>query len=184
MKVRVDIAELLRAGLGNNAIAKQLHCDRAVVARSRAALRIPNVSRQPLTLEQTWASNTREVEGGHLEWTGLKATGGTPVMSYRGKMHTATRIAFRIKHGREPVGYVFAECALHHCVSPDCVDDDLGRARTREQLRYLTGSGERPEKCTRGHDLAEHGAYGTGGTSYCRACKRERRQQEGKAADP
>lgn len=184
MKVRVDIAELLRAGLGNHAIAKQLHCDRVVVARSRAALRIPDVSRQPLTLEQKWKANAAAVEGGHLRWTGARSSGGTPIMSYRGVMYTAARIAFRIKHGREPVGYAFAECTLNHCVSPDCVDDDAGRARTREQLRYLTGGRERPEKCTHGHDQAEHGAYTADGTSYCRACKRERRQQEGQAADP
>lgn len=41
MKIRTDIADLIRAGHTNASIAKRLHCDRGTVARTRRALQLP-----------------------------------------------------------------------------------------------------------------------------------------------
>jgi hypothetical protein len=98
-----------------------------------------------------------------------------------GEVHSPAGIAFRIRHGRDPVGYVYAECGVEHCVAPDCVDDEAGRARTREQFRYFTGGQERKERCVHGHDQVESGRYESDGTAYCEECKRLRKQAERKA---
>ncbi|GGJ81840.1 hypothetical protein GCM10011583_11620 [Streptomyces camponoticapitis] len=174
-----QIISLLHRGMSNTGIAQQIHCCKARVARIRRRLGIPNVPAQPLTLEQKWAARTRSVDGGHLEWTGgRQSTSGTPVMRYGDKLHTAAAIAFRIRTGREPQGYAYAECGFNHCVAPAHVDDEPARAKTRAALRYLTGLGERPAKCGQGHDQAVEGRYTPNGRSYCEACKRERRSEE------
>ena len=41
MKVRADIATLIREGHTNASIAHRLHCDRTTVAEARRALRLP-----------------------------------------------------------------------------------------------------------------------------------------------
>ncbi|WP_432010140.1 hypothetical protein [Streptomyces cucumeris] len=170
-----QITTLLRQGLSNAAIVRELCCDKNRVSRIRRKHGIPNVPLQPLTLEEKWATFTRPVDGGHLEWTGeRKSISGTPAMRYREKTYTAAAIAFRIRHGRGPTGYAFAECGLHHCVAPDHVDDEPGRARTREQLRYLNGGRERKPYCPHGHDQAVHGRYQEDGRAYCEKCKRQR----------
>ncbi|WP_079153810.1 hypothetical protein [Streptomyces malaysiensis] len=180
---RDQIIELLHQGLSNTAVSRRLRCDRHRVGDIRRELRLANVPPQLLTLEEKWAANTRPVEGGHLEWTGERqSTSGTPVLRYWPKTYSPAGIAFRIKHGREPKGYTYADCGYQHCVAPDHVDDEPGRARTREQLRYLNGGRERKERCIHDHDQAEHGRYETDGRAYCEACKRERRTAERQAA--
>lgn len=172
---RDQIAAALRTGLSNAKVAAQLSCDRHRVGDVRRALSIPAPPRR--TLEEKWAGFTRPVDGGHLEWTGERQkTSGTPMMHYQEKTYTAARIAFRIRHGHDPRGYAYTECGHHHCVAPEHVDDEAGRARAREQLRYLTGGQERPAKCVHGHDQVAHGRYGPDGVAYCEACKAERRR--------
>lgn len=173
---RAEIVRALRTRRSDSAISRDLGCDRHRVTAIRQSLGLPRVSNQPLTLQQKWASFTRPAGGGHVEWTGERqSTSGTPVMRYREKPYTAARVAFIVKYGREPVGYTFAECGMRHCVAPDHVDDEPGRARAREQLRYLTGRGERPDVCVAGHDQSAHGRYEADGRAYCAACKRERK---------
>ncbi|TXL91928.1 hypothetical protein EW053_04630 [Streptomyces sp. IB2014 016-6] len=162
--------------MSNTGISQQLHCCKARVARIRGRLGIPNVPAQPLTLEQKWAAKTRQVDGGHLHWTGSRqSTSRTPVLRYGDKTVTAAAVAFRIRTGRDPVGYVLPECDYHHCVAPEHVEDEPGRQKTREQLRYLTGGAARPDHCVHGHDLSVHGKFETDGTSYCGQCKSTQR---------
>lgn len=173
---REQIAALLKQGKDNATIVRTLRVDKRRVARIRRELGLPNVPRQPLTLEEKWAANTRPVDGGHLEWTGERQqVSGTPVMRYREKSYPAAAIAFRVQHGRDPDGYARADCGFQHCVAPAHVDDTAARQRTREQLRFLTGGGVRPATCVHGHDQAVHGRYETDGRAYCEACKREQR---------
>ncbi|MDX2698962.1 helix-turn-helix domain-containing protein [Streptomyces ipomoeae] len=180
---RAQIVALLRTGLSNAAIARQLGCDRHRVGDIRKQVGIPNIPPQPLTLEEKWRANTRPIEGGHLEWTGERVNASrTPVMRYKDQYYSPAAIAFRIKHGREPQGYVIAECDVKHCISPDCVDDEAGRQRTREQLRYLLGGPEHKTHCVNGHDLAVHVRYSPDGkTAYCEACKTEQKQAKREA---
>lgn len=184
MRRRAEIEPLLRDGMSNQAIARQLHCDVKSVARLRAELGMPRITtlKYP-SLAEAFRANTRPVDGGHLEWTGERQrVSGTPILRYREQTYTAARLAFRLKNGRDPEGYAYAECGLDQCVAPEHVDDTKARMRTREQLRYLTGGGERPAQCVHGHDQAEHGRYEPDGTAYCKACRRERRRETRQAA--
>ncbi|MGW2937640.1 hypothetical protein ACWDA7_38845 [Streptomyces sp. NPDC001156] len=181
---RADIVAMLRDGHSNTRISTELRCDKARVRRIRAELGLPAFvqTERTRTLEEKWALFVKPVEGGHAEWTGTRGTAsGTPLLSYKDKLYSAAAIAFQIKHGREPQGYVKAECDFKHCVAPDCVDDEAGRQRTREQLRYLMGGQERPAHCVHGHDQGEHGRYEPSGTAYCEACKREQRHTDRQA---
>jgi hypothetical protein len=176
---REDITAALRAGLSNSAVSRRLRCDKKRVQALRAELGLPVTPAQPLTLVEKWTARTREVEGGHLEWTGQRQRpSGTPVMVYSGRTYTAARIAYRIRTGRDPEGYAMPTCAMAHCVAPDHQDDEADRARVREQLRYLTGGRPRPPRCRHGHDQAKHGRYGPGGVAYCEACKVVRRRAD------
>lgn len=177
-----QITLLLNQGLSNTAIAARLHCDRHRVGDIRRALDMANVPKQPLTLEEKWATLTRPVDGGHLEWLGERGKlSGTPVMRYREQSHSPAGIAFRIQHGREATGYAYAECGLRHCVAPAHVDDETTRTQTREQLRYLTGGRPRKPECRHGHDQSVHGRYETDGRAYCEECKRLRKHPESQA---
>lgn len=173
----------LLAEHSSNAIALLLGVDRAVVRRIRSEAGIPYVPvEQARTLEEKWASHTQPVDDGHLKWTGerRKAT-GTPVMRYKDGNYSPAAIAFRIKHGRDAEGYAIADCGLKHCVAPGHVEDEVGRTRTREQLRYVTGGRERKPFCVHGHDQAVHGRYEPDGTAYCEACKVEQKRSERQA---
>jgi hypothetical protein len=176
---RSQIVELLGQGLSNCAIARELHVDKARAGAIRKELGLPNVAMQPLTLEQKWTARTKAVDGGHLEWTGEHVgPAGTPLMRYKERSYTAAAIAFQIRTGHEPIGYVLAECDHHHCVAPEHVEDEPGRQRTREQLRFLKGGQQRREECPHGHDQAVHGRYTPDGLrSYCEACKADKKAQ-------
>lgn len=173
---RAQILDLIRQGKSNSAIARDLHCDKSRPRRIRRELGLPNVARQPLTLEEKWTTRTRQADGGHLDWIGEHVgPSGTPVMRYKGRSYTAAAIAYRIRTGRDPIGYAMAECGRKHCVAPDHVEDEPGRQQAREQLRYLMGGQQRPEKCVHGHDQAVYGRYSPTGVSYCQACTAERK---------
>jgi hypothetical protein len=170
----------LLAEHSSDAIARMLGVDRAAVRRICAQAGIPYVRpEQARTLEEKWATHTRTVDGGHLEWTGERGnTAGTPVMRYKDEYYSPAAIAFRIKHGRDVEGYAIADCGMRHCVAPDHVEDEAGRRRNREQLRYVMGGRERKPYCVHGHDQAVHGRYEPDGTAYCEACKVSRKQAE------
>jgi len=177
---RDAIVRALRTARSDSAIARDLACDRHRVSTIRRSLGLPKVPQQPLTLEDKWRANTRPLDGGHLEWVGERVgKARTPVLRYRDTCHSPAAIAFRIKHGRDPQGYVIAECGVRQCVAPDCVEDEAGRQRLREQLRLLLGGPDRKTHCVHNHDLSEHGRYSPDGrTAYCEACKAERKRAE------
>lgn len=142
MKVRADIAELLNAGLTNKAIARQLHTDEKKVSAARTALDIPRIpgGRRPASSpEDLFWRRTQPVEGGHLLWTGSVNSTGAPRLTHGGKSYSAYRIAFRIKHGREPQGRVTPGCAVDGCVHPNCVDDRPMRERTESTFTAIFG---------------------------------------------
>jgi hypothetical protein len=180
---RADIIGMLRDGHSNSRIVRELRVDKARVRRIRTDLGLPTFVpiEQTRTLEEKWALDTRPLDGGHMEWTGERATGGTPLVSYKDKHHSAAAVAFRIRTGRDPQGYAIADCGMQHCVAPDHVEDEAGRLRNREQLRYLMGGRERKPLCNHGHDQAEHGRYEPDGTAYCEACKAAQKRAERQA---
>ncbi|MEV3857776.1 hypothetical protein AB0J38_26055 [Streptomyces sp. NPDC050095] len=170
---RTDIIALLHDGHSNLRISRELHCDKARVARIRRELGLPDhvPTERTRTVEEKWHTFARPTDNGHVEWLGERATGsGTPVMRHKEQPYSPAAVAFRIRHGRDAVGYAIADCGRKHCVAPDHVEDEAGRRRNREQLRYLTGGRERPPQCVHGHDQAEHGRYAPDGTAYCARC--------------
>lgn len=180
---REQIIAALREGKPINAISRELRADRGRIRSIRDELGIPvHVHiQQPLTLEEKWKTNTRPVDGGHLQWIGERGSSTrTPVMRYWPKTYSAAAIAFRIKHGRDPKGHVFAECGFTHCVAPDHVNDEPGRMAARAQLRRV----ERKPYCAHSHDQAVHGRLAPDGVAYCEACKVEWARGERTPASP
>lgn len=138
MRVRADVAELLRAGLSNQAIARQLGVDPVkTVARARAALGLPNVKsgiKPAATTEDLFWRRVKPTDDDHMEWTG-PTQGGTPILRHGGRIHTAYRIAYRIANGRDPEGNVYPSCVREHCVKPGHHADRIDREREKRQKR-------------------------------------------------
>ncbi|MBC9729909.1 hypothetical protein H8R17_35760 [Streptomyces sp. TRM68367] len=180
---------LLREGLGNSEIARRLKADRAAVRRIREEHNIPAPPQQPLSLEEKWAANVKQLEGGHLEWTGPRGTSsGTPILRYRDDAYSPAALAFSMRTGREPAGQVYADCGVKHCVAPAHVLDEPERTRVREQLRRTLGMPDREPFCGRGHDQETEGRFQPDGVAYCNACvtenKRKSRVNNGEEATP
>ncbi|MFK0063414.1 hypothetical protein ACIQTN_29815 [Streptomyces werraensis] len=177
-----EILAALKAGgpdSSNTAIARKLGVDKHAVGRIRRAHDLPNTyerkrADQP-SIEDQWRQHIRPLEGGHLEWTGPRASGsGTPILRVLGSWYSAAGIAFRIRTGRDPKGQVRAECDVRQCVAPACVEDEPGRQSLRLTLRRLQGLPDPPTgTCPSGHDLAVEGRLDGSLHPYCEGCKRE-----------
>ncbi|UDM00040.1 hypothetical protein [Streptomyces longhuiensis] len=137
MQIRADVAELLRAGLSDKAIASELGVDaKKTVRRARVALGIapvPSGKRPASSPEDLFWHRVQPTDDGHLIWTGYRSRVGTLSLRHGGRTHTALRIAFRIKHGREPEGHVTPTCDRDGCVAPAHTQD----RRIREQTNAL-----------------------------------------------
>jgi hypothetical protein len=138
VKIRTDVAELLRAGCSNREIARRTGVDHTTAARARAALRIPPLpgGTRALTPATAFTIHTRPVRGGHLEWTGHRNSHGTPLIRIAGRTRSAYRIAFQMQYRREPVGHVRTGCDHEGCVAPAHVEDRL----LREQYTVIFGA--------------------------------------------
>lgn len=142
MKIRTDIAELLRAGLPNATIAAQLRCDRARVAATRAALRLPKTppGSKGRPLPELLAARSEPIDGGHMRWTGYTNSSGSPVLNYQGAgPRSVPRLVFIVRHGREPVGKARSGCDYPGCVHPDHVEDQPMRERNRQTFDAIFG---------------------------------------------
>lgn len=143
MKVRADVAELLLAGRPDSAIARELNVCAKSVGAARAALKLPKAKtgrRPAATAEDLFWRRTQPVDGGHLLWTGHLANGCTPALRHGGRVITAYRVAFRIRHGREPDGNVTKSCDVDGCVHPNCMDDRTTRQRTDAAYTAIFGT--------------------------------------------
>jgi hypothetical protein len=142
---RARLIGLLEAGATNRAAADALGIDKETPARYRAALgiapapRAVQSHRTTITVEQAWRRNVQPLDGGHMRWVGPLNSAGVPTFSYRTRATSARVVAFRIRTGRNPVGYVKAQCDTPGCVAPQCVDDRPGRAHAAELLAELHG---------------------------------------------
>ncbi|MBZ6258159.1 hypothetical protein KVH22_21825 [Streptomyces olivaceus] len=184
------LAALLRQGATNRAIAQAAGIDRTTAARYRAQLgfgpapKRPAPNRSPLTVEQKVMTLIRPVGGGHAEWTGRRTkANGTATFTHHERTYTARSIAFRAHTGREPVGYVTAECDRPDwCVAPAHLEDEPGRTRARGALAVVTGRATSLVECSRGHATAEHRRYLPDGGPYCGACHAETKRAREAAA--
>lgn len=133
MKVRSDIAELLRAGVPQAHICRQLHVAPITVQRTREALGLPAPKTcrvLPATPEEAFQQYTQPAADGHLTWTGPVNT-GSPKFVFQGTTYNARRLSFRLHHGREPIGNVTVGCEAQDCVAGRCVEDQPMRDANR-----------------------------------------------------
>jgi len=132
-----EIARALdAAGASDLGVAADLGCSPDTVARVRKKLGVPPLRRgRPVSLrtwEMAYRDRTVAVEDGHVRWCGRLAQSGTPIVVLRGKQQTAYRIAFRMKHRREPDGYVTPSCDSKGCVAGDHLEDRVMRQERRQ----------------------------------------------------
>lgn len=142
MKIREDIADMLRAGHTHTEIRLALHVAPLTVQRTREALKMPppkTCRRLPATHEEAFQARTEHVDGGHLRWTGYVSSHGGPLVIVAGVNVSAYRLAFRMRHGREPVGRVKPGCDFEGCVAPDHVEDRPMRERNRKAYAAIFG---------------------------------------------
>ncbi|MFE2712304.1 hypothetical protein ACFXKI_10005 [Streptomyces mirabilis] len=111
--------------------------DRVVRERAAAVTRRRVVARTP---EELFWSRTRPTKDGHLIWTGYHNSNSVPAFRHGGRGYSARIVAFRIKHGRDPEGYVKAACDVDGCVHPNCVDDRKMRERTESAFAAIFGA--------------------------------------------
>lgn len=143
MKIRADVAEMLRAGHSDRDIARALHTDAKAVAAARKALNLPKgrpgyaAASSP---QDIFRRCTEAAGGQHLRWTGHISSTGVPRVRWMGRMFTAYRLAFVMRYGRQPVGQVRPGCGFHGCVAPDHVQDQPMRVRDREAYASIFGA--------------------------------------------
>jgi hypothetical protein len=95
------------------------------------------------SLEEAFYQRTKPIDGGHMVWTGAR-DGATP-MVYLGQVkHSARVVAFWLRTGFEPIGYVRPECDLPGCVAPAHVEDKPNSDRLRRHLAFLHFSASIP----------------------------------------
>ncbi|MEZ7004999.1 hypothetical protein [Streptomyces sp. AD55] len=178
-----EILTALHAGGSNKGIAKQLGVDHGAVGRIRRDHNIPTVYEgrrlNPRSLDELWRQHARPLHDQHMAWDGPRINGITPALRYRGSWYSALAVAYRIQHGRDPVGQVSVECDVNACVAPTCVEDAPGRQSLRLLLRKVAGMPELPTgPCLNGHDRAEFGRLGRDLRPYCEGCKRDRKRAQ------
>lgn len=139
MKIRQDITELLRAGVPQIHICRQLHVAPITVQRTREALGLPAPTTRPFlptTLEAAFHKYAQPTEDGHVEWTG-PVNHGSPKVVFAGRVHYARRIAFLLHHGRDPIGRVTvaSSCTVKNCVAGTCIEDQRVRVANKRADR-------------------------------------------------
>lgn len=143
MTIRPDIAEMLRARIPESHIAKQLHVRRKTVADTRKALGLPAPKRghrpYEATVEDAYRARALPVDDGHLQWTGSFGGDSVPVVNHSSKRVTAYKVAFRLRHGRDPVGAVRPTCGMRGCVSGDHLEDQPMREKNRTAYAAIFG---------------------------------------------
>ncbi|WP_406168953.1 hypothetical protein [Streptomyces sp. NBC_00996] len=131
MKIRTDIAAMLRAGTHTQrAIAEALNVSPKTVRLTREALKLPAPSRgrpQNQAADDVYRAGTEPVEGGHLRWTGAHTSSGVPLIRSHSKQETVYRIAFRLHYGRDPEGNATPGCGMPGCVAGAHLADRLLR---------------------------------------------------------
>jgi hypothetical protein len=126
------ITELLRAGLSDKAIARQLHVHRRTVRAARESLGLPahKPGPSPSNAEDVFWRRAQPTDDGHLLWTapGRAIRGGANRLS-------VYQLAFRIGHGRPAIGNVTSGCGQTGCVHPAHVEDQP----MRQQYKAIFG---------------------------------------------
>lgn len=94
---------------------------------------------RPASLEDVFAAHVEDTGDGHARWNGPVAH-QTPAVRFEGRMQSAYRVAFRLHHGREPVGQASPACGVPGCVAGGHVDDRPMRERTKTVYASIFGA--------------------------------------------
>ncbi|MFB7115182.1 hypothetical protein [Streptomyces sp. NPDC056291] len=129
------VARLLKEGpISNIGAARRLRVRKEFVREVRADLGM----RPYRLLRHQWTVVDYEalsvpVDGGHRRWLGRFSTSNVPMA---GQSQTAYQVAFRLLHGREPVGRCEGTCTRKACVAGEHQEDDVMRAAQPGRLTY------------------------------------------------
>lgn len=131
MNRRLEVVEMLRAGVSATRIARELGVSVRTVHRTRQELGLPKSPPGPRppegSLEEVFLSRTRLLEGGHREWLGVTRQ-GMPVMRWEGRKRSVRQVAFLLHSGRKAIGHVLPGCGESWCVEPSHQGDAQFRA--------------------------------------------------------
>ncbi|MGW0800322.1 hypothetical protein [Streptomyces sp. NPDC002692] len=137
-----DIAPLLKEHLSNAEIARRLYVSPGVVARVRADAGMPPYRQPTESLRAKFHRHATTVDDVHMVWTGQRTQDLVPVLSHGSKSRiTARRVAYKLEHGREPVGNVVSTCQYEWCVAPACQADSVDREREHATAPQLDAAG-------------------------------------------
>lgn len=143
MKVRTDVADMLRDGLTNAQIARHARVSHRTIAAARTALGLPNCkggNKSDPNIEEALRKRSQSTIDGHREWLGgVDGPGNTPVLRIHGVRTTAYRAAWIALHGRPPIGEVKPGCGRPRCVEPSHLDDRPARERNEAAYNALFG---------------------------------------------
>lgn len=147
MKVRADIAELLRQNVSQAQIVRQLHVTPLTVQQAREALGLPapRTGRRYTyaSLEDAFRHGAQAIDGGHVQWVGYRDKDGTPRVCYRQQPQAAPRVAFVLHNGREPVGKALPTCGVKGCIAGEhLADRPMREANRRADALYGAIFGE------------------------------------------
>lgn len=146
MKIRSDVADMLRDGHTHIHIMRTLHVAYPTVKAAREHLGLPDPKtggRPAETPQAALDARTEPIDGGHRRWTGYRGSTGGPMLACGGVNMSGYRLAFRIRHGREPVGRVTSGCDYEGCVAPDHVEDRPMREQLRTTYAAIFGEAAR-----------------------------------------
>lgn len=144
MTIRADIRELLHAGYGDRTIARQLSVTTSTVTAARTELGLPKAQggfKRAANVEDLFWKRTLPADDGHLDWDGHLTSNGTPGIHWNRAMHSALRVAYRIRTGHDPEGYAHVTCEHPGCVAPQHVDDT---AVTPRRAHHKKATGRQP----------------------------------------
>ncbi|MGC5400180.1 hypothetical protein ACPXCP_31125 [Streptomyces sp. DT20] len=139
MKVRADIAAMLRDGHTQTDIMATLHVGPHIVTHTRRALHLTGQrpGRKPLpTLEQALRERVTITAEGCWMWNGPATF---QMLNHRGARITARRAAFTIRWGRDPAGTVTPVCEHPNCAAPDHMQDRPMREQLNAQYAAIFG---------------------------------------------
>lgn len=135
MKIRSDIVDLLRAGVPQIQIARQLHCAPITVQRTREAIGMPSPGRgrrdSYASVEDVYRAHSEAIEDGHARWNGPTDASGHPRLNLREQRFSARQIAFRMHRGRDPQGNVSVGCGMAQCIAGAHIEDQAIRDANR-----------------------------------------------------
>lgn len=171
------MAEMVRGGMSNNAVAKQLHVDHRAVARVRAHILGPlEPHRNATSRESKVDACLVAYDNGHTGWTGRLSVNGIPTIRHLGFEMSASHVVFERWYGRDPVGIVKAACAHLSCLSPQHLGDELTRRIERMLERAVRGLPMKPwDVCPKDlHDWDRSGRLTPDLIGYCKSCNTDR----------